>query len=106
MRAIVIHNRSSGFEQISKEELLNELRSHGYEAVYRSAKAEDFTSALREPGELVIVAGGDGTVGKVGKHLAGTGIPVGLYHSARRITSPGRWPPSAVMGGKPSPGCR
>jgi diacylglycerol kinase (ATP) len=34
--------------------------------------------ALRHPGDAVLVAGGDGTVGKVAKRLAGTRVPIAV----------------------------
>lgn len=43
-------------------------------AVAKSAMDE----ALRHPGDAVLVAGGDGTVGKVAKRLAGRGIPMAV----------------------------
>ncbi len=78
MRITVIHNPTSGFAQLSKDELLNRLRSQGYEPVYRSSKADDLAQALQDAGSLVLVAGGDGTIGKVAKHLPDRGVPIGL----------------------------
>ncbi len=79
MRVTVIHNPTSGFEQLSRDELLDKLREHGLEPVYESSKSANFAKALEDPGELVIVAGGDGTVGKVAKHLLGSAVPIRLY---------------------------
>jgi diacylglycerol kinase (ATP) len=78
MHITVIHNPTSGFAQLSKDELLSRLRNQGYQAVYRSSKTDDLSQVLQDPGSLVVVAGGDGTVGKVAKHLVGRGVPIGL----------------------------
>lgn len=78
MGITVIHNPTSGFEQLSKEELLGQLRAQGYAPVYRASKSDDLSHALQKPGGLVVVAGGDGTVGKVAKHLIGRDIPINV----------------------------
>lgn len=73
-----MHNPTAGHGDHSKEELLAVLRVAGYDAAYQSTDEDDFPRALRDPGEVVVVAGGDGTVGEVAKHLNGRGIPIGL----------------------------
>jgi diacylglycerol kinase (ATP) len=79
MRITVIHNPTSGFDHYSKDALLNEARDQGYEPVYQVSKADNLASVLKNPGGFVLVAGGDGTIGKVAKYLAGRDIPVALF---------------------------
>jgi diacylglycerol kinase family enzyme len=43
---------------------------------YRSCAAETWAAVLDEPADLVAVAGGDGTVGRVAKKLVGRDIPI------------------------------
>jgi diacylglycerol kinase family enzyme len=78
MRVTVIHNPGAGDGETSAKELLAALREHGYRPEYHSTKAGDLGVALAEPGELVVVAGGDGTVGDVAKRLAGRGVPLAV----------------------------
>ncbi|HEX5732962.1 MAG TPA: diacylglycerol kinase family protein [Blastocatellia bacterium] len=77
MRVTLIHNPQAGGEDHSRERLLTLIRAAGYEAVYCSSK-EDFDAALKDPGDLVAVAGGDGTVRKVAMHTIQTGVPMAI----------------------------
>jgi diacylglycerol kinase family enzyme len=77
MRVTLIHNPTAGDEDHSRERLLTLIRAAGYEAVYHSSK-EDIGAALKEPGDLVVVAGGDGTVRKVAMHTIETGAPIAI----------------------------
>jgi diacylglycerol kinase (ATP) len=79
MRVTLIHNPDAGDdEQPSSDELLALIRSAGHIAVYQSAKADNWDEALKEPGDIVAVAGGDGIVGKVAKQLTGRRIPIAI----------------------------
>lgn len=78
MRVTLMHNPAAGHGEHSKEALLSALRQAGYDPAYQSMDEDDFPLALRDPGALVVVAGGDGTVDKLAKHLVGRGIPIGL----------------------------
>jgi diacylglycerol kinase family enzyme len=55
-----------------------ELANAGHHAIYQSTKKSDYKNALKKPVDLVLVAGGDGTVGKVGRELIDSGIPLGV----------------------------
>ena len=79
MKVTLIYNPAAGRdEQPSANEVLRLVQASGYEAVLRSAKGESWKSALEQPADIVAVAGGDGTVGKVAKALVGKGIPVAV----------------------------
>jgi diacylglycerol kinase family enzyme len=54
------------------------LEGAGYRATYHSAKGKRWKKALEDPGDLVVVAGGDGTTAKVAKRLAGRGVPLAI----------------------------
>jgi diacylglycerol kinase family enzyme len=56
--------------------MLDLIRGAGHEVRYQSAKDDDWAKALDQPADLVAVAGGDGTVSRVVKKMAGRGIPV------------------------------
>ncbi len=77
MRVTLIHNPQAGDEDHSREHLLTLIRAAGYEVAYSSSK-EDIAAALKDPGDLVVVAGGDGTVRKIAMHTIQTGTPIAL----------------------------
>ena len=78
MRVTLVHNPKAGGGEHTADSLLAVLDDAGYEAAYLSAKEKDYAAGLEDPGGLVIVAGGDGTVRQISSHLAGRGIPIGL----------------------------
>jgi diacylglycerol kinase (ATP) len=74
MRIILIHNPKAGRDNHSKKDLMAALAKAGHHAIYQSTE-NDYKKALKKPTDLVLVAGGDGTVGKVGRELIDSGIP-------------------------------
>jgi diacylglycerol kinase family enzyme len=75
MRVTVIHNPNAG-EGERGESLVGELSAAGYEVTYVNAKKADLEEALGEPADLILVAGGDGTVRKVATLMIGQTTPV------------------------------
>lgn len=69
MRALLVHNPTSGSGRPTGEELLAALDTAGFSTVYCSTKNGDLEQALAQPTDIVIVAGGDGTVAKVVRTL-------------------------------------
>lgn len=64
----LFHNPGAGNEEHSKEELVSLIEQNGYECRYSSTDEtnwEDFQPHT----DLLVIAGGDGTVRKVAKHL-------------------------------------
>ena len=79
MRAIVLHNPDAGNGDVAADELLAALAGGGVTAVrYCSTRQPDFAQALGEPADLIVVAGGDGTVIKVVPHLRGRTLPIAI----------------------------
>jgi diacylglycerol kinase (ATP) len=78
MRVTLIHNSDAGDGEHSTKDLLAALARHGYQAVHRPKKGTDLDKVLADPGELVVAAGGDGTVAGVAKALAGRGVPLAI----------------------------
>jgi diacylglycerol kinase (ATP) len=76
MKAILLHNPSAGEAPAQVDRLLDGLRHAGYEAEHVSSKDKDSVKKLKKLGDLVVVAGGDGTVRKAALKLDGTGIPI------------------------------
>lgn len=79
MRITLIHNPGAGRQRGGDAAKLVELlKSAGHDVRYRSAKEAGWKAALKKKADLVVVAGGDGTVGKVARRMVGRGIPVAL----------------------------
>jgi diacylglycerol kinase (ATP) len=77
MRVTLVHNARAGDRRVpDPAELVVALEGLGWRA--KVVDRNELDEALRKPGEVVVVAGGDGTVGKVAKRLAGTGIPMAV----------------------------
>jgi len=79
MRVTLIYNPNAGSnQQPSEDDLIGLIRKAGHTVLRRSSKENDLDQALQDPGELVVVAGGDGTVGKVAKNLIGKGPAIAV----------------------------
>jgi len=72
----LIHNPGAGGEdRPDRAALENMLQQAGHAVFYQSSDDEDWEQALKRPAELVVVAGGDGTVGRVARRLAERKLP-------------------------------
>ncbi len=60
-----MHNPKAGDAKHGKKELMAALAKAGHHAIYQSTKKSDYKKALKKSTDLVIAAGGDGTVAKV-----------------------------------------
>ncbi len=79
MRITLIYNAAAGGEgQPSCDELVGLIHGAGHKVIDRSSKDDDWDRALRKPADLIAVAGGDGTVGKIAKRLIGRRTPVAV----------------------------
>src|SRR5713101_4382150 len=54
------------------------LAKAGHHAIYQSTNERGFKKALKQPTDLVLVAGGDGTTAKVASRLVDSGIPLSV----------------------------
>jgi diacylglycerol kinase family enzyme len=81
VRITLIHNPGAGRQGMTAAGLKKLLAAHGHEARYRSTKEDGWKKALKKPADLVVVAGGDGTVARVTRRMVGRGIPVALLPS-------------------------
>jgi diacylglycerol kinase (ATP) len=79
MRVALLHNTSAGSEDHTDDELTDLIQRAGHEIVHLVGRLNDLTAALQDQAcELVVVAGGDGTVGRAACELAGWGIPLSI----------------------------
>jgi diacylglycerol kinase (ATP) len=78
MRITLMHNPKAGRGQHSRKRLMAALIRAGHHAIYQSTKGRDYKKALKKSGDLVLAAGGDGTVGKVARELIDSGIALSI----------------------------
>ena len=82
MRVTLIHNPGAGSTGEKDALKLAKLLSRaGHEVRYRSSKERGWKRALRKPADLIVVAAGDGTVGRVIRRMVGRDVPVTLLPS-------------------------
>jgi diacylglycerol kinase family enzyme len=79
MRVTLIHNPNAGEKnQAGVTDLRRLIEEAGHEVVHRSSKNTDWRDLLDKPTDLVAVAGGDGTVGRVARHMIGRDTPIAV----------------------------
>jgi diacylglycerol kinase (ATP) len=79
MRVLVAYNPTAGDDgREDVRETLAALELAGHDVTEQSVQDEGWQEMLRLPVDLVVAAGGDGTVGQVFKELAGTVVPVAI----------------------------
>ena len=78
MRVTLIHNPGAGKSQHDADELVKLLSEAGHDVRYQSSKDDGWKHALKKRADLIVVAGGDGTVGRVTRRMVGRGVPVAL----------------------------
>jgi diacylglycerol kinase family enzyme len=81
VRVTLIHNPGAGRRVSEAKDLKTVLRRAGHEVNYQSSKEDGWKLALKEDADLVVIAGGDGTVGRVVRCMAGRDVPLALLPS-------------------------
>lgn len=82
MRVTLIHNPGAGRQGAGEAAKLTRLlREAGCQVRYQAAKEDGWKRALAKPADVVVVAGGDGTVARVARRMVGRGVPVALLPS-------------------------
>jgi diacylglycerol kinase (ATP) len=96
VRVTLVYNPSAGDEQHEGEHLLERLEEAGYDARLVSGRKK-LARKLEDPGDLVAVAGGDGSVKEVAIALAGRKVPMAILPTgtanniAKSLGVLGRW---------------
>jgi diacylglycerol kinase family enzyme len=78
MRALLVHNPTAGTKGHDKDGIVDALRLADFKVDYVSTKEDHVKDALKDARDLVVVAGGDGTVAYVFTHMPDHSIPIGL----------------------------
>ena len=79
MKVTLIHNPDAGDDtQPSGDQIVRLIRKAGHKAKYFSSKDKKWKKALKKPCDIVAVAGGDGTVGRVGRRLIDSRTPIAV----------------------------
>jgi len=78
MRALLVHNPTAGTKGHDKGSIIDALHLAGIKVDYVSTKDDDVKRALKRACDVVVAAGGDGTIGYVLTHLADRSLPIGI----------------------------
>lgn len=65
----LFHNPTAGEGDHSKDNLIKQIEKAGYDCSYSSTKKADFEESIPEDTDIIVLAGGDGTVRKLAAHL-------------------------------------
>lgn len=85
-RVTLLYNEKAGYENVTGNQISSWLSEEGYETIPCSVKDENWKEKLKQPVDLILVSGGDGTVGKVAckmldKHSPMTLLPFGTANN-------------------------
>jgi diacylglycerol kinase family enzyme len=79
VKVTLIHNPDAGDDrQPSGDQIVRLIRKAGHKPKYFSAKDKKWKKALKKPCDIVVVAGGDGTVGRVARRLIDSRTPIAV----------------------------
>lgn len=77
-RVTLIYNENAGSAGESRSDIAELISRVGFSVTCFSKKSRDIDEALKEPADIVAVAGGDGTVAKVAARMRPNGCPIAV----------------------------
>jgi diacylglycerol kinase (ATP) len=78
MRVLIYHNPDAGHEPGLPPALVGDLQRAGHEVEWRSLKHHRLADAKIERFDLVVAAGGDGSVGSTARQLVDRDVPIAV----------------------------
>jgi diacylglycerol kinase (ATP) len=106
MRVTLLHNPGAGEEDHEPDELRSQLAAAGHVVSYHSLTDEGWEEAFADAGDLVVVAGGDGSVGRVLDAVAASALdclvtllPLGSANNLARTIGIADVPAEQLIGG-------
>lgn len=78
MRLSLVYNRSAGRSEDSPDSIRQQLRRAGHDVRVIESSSIQRDVKLHDPGDLVVVAGGDGTVRTVAMAMIGQPVPIAV----------------------------
>jgi diacylglycerol kinase family enzyme len=78
MRALLVHNPSAGTGEHAKSSITDALALADIKADYVSTKDTDLKRVLKKKYDLIVAAGGDGTIANVFRYLARRSTPIAI----------------------------
>jgi diacylglycerol kinase (ATP) len=78
VRLTLLHNPTAGHGRHTADELQDTARALGHTIAAHSVERESWIDALADPGDLVVVAGGDGTVARIAARMIGSRVPLAV----------------------------
>ncbi len=81
MKIILLYNPTAGTEDFDLAEVIGSLERQGAKVIAQNTKEDGFEEVLKLNYDLVVIAGGDGTVEKILLELHDSKIPISLLPS-------------------------
>jgi len=78
MRATLFHNPAAG-QKTDKDDILAAMKLADFDVHYVSVKNGDVEKALEKRTDLIVIAGGDGTIAEVVTKLPNRSVPIALF---------------------------
>jgi NAD kinase len=78
MRATLFHNPTAG-HKIDKDDILAAMKLADFDTHYVSVKNGNVGKALEKKADLIVIAGGDGTIAEVLIQIPDRSVPVAIF---------------------------
>ncbi len=78
MRILICQNPDAGHERVLPEELVDRLQRAGHDVEWINLKSRLLNDPEIGKFDLVVAAGGDGSVGRTARQLVGTTVPIAV----------------------------